>query len=77
MRGVSPRNCKLRLDDIREATAHMPDDFKERHCEIPWYQMQGMRNLLTHEYFGVDTDVLWKTVREDLPALKCKIQKIL
>ncbi|MEA3240256.1 MAG: HepT-like ribonuclease domain-containing protein [Pseudomonadota bacterium] len=45
--------------------------------DIPWYQMKGMRNLLIHEYFGVDIDVLWKTIQEDLPALKIKIEKLL
>ena len=39
--------------------------------------MKGIRNILIHQYFGVDIDVLWKTVNEDLPALKILIRKLL
>jgi uncharacterized protein with HEPN domain len=39
--------------------------------------MKGMRNILIHEYFGVDSDVLWKTIHEDLPPLKGKMNHIL
>ncbi len=65
------------IEIIGEAASHLPDEFKELHIDIPWYQMKGMRNMLIHEYFGVDIDVLWKTIQEDLPVLKIKIQKLL
>jgi len=39
--------------------------------------MKGMRNLLVHEYFGVDIDVLWRTIQEDLPRLKSQIKTII
>lgn len=64
------------IEIIGEAATHIPDDIQEKNPDIPWYQMKGMRNILIHEYFGVDVDVLWKTVRDDLPPLKEKIQKI-
>ena len=65
------------IEIIGEAATHLPEDFKEQHADIPWYQMKGMRNMLIHEYFGVDIDVLWKTIQEDLPLLKTKIQILL
>lgn len=65
------------LEIIGEATNHLPEEFKEQHIDIPWHQMSGMRNILIHVYFGVDIDVIWKTIQEDLPALKIKIQKLL
>jgi len=65
------------IEIIGEAAANIPEDIQEQYTDIPWYQMKGMRNVLIHEYFGVDIDVLWKTVSEDLPALKIMIQKLL
>lgn len=65
------------LEVIGEATTHIPEDIQEQYRNIPWYQMKGMRNILIHEYFGVDIDVLWKTIQEDLPPLKIKINKLL
>ena len=55
----------------------IPENIQEQYADIPWYQMKGMRNILIHEYFGVDIDVLWRTVKEDLPLLKIKIQKVI
>lgn len=65
------------LEIIGEAASHIPDDFQEKHPGIPWYQMKAIRNVLAHEYFGVDKDVLWQTIQEDIPPLKRKIKKLL
>ena len=54
---------------IGEAANHVPDAVVATHPEIPWARMRGMRNLAVHEYFGVDEDVLWDTVKLNLPAL--------
>lgn len=62
---------------IGEAASHVPENIQERYSDVPWHQMKGMRNILAHEYFGVDLDVLWRTVQEDLPLLKIKIQQVL
>jgi uncharacterized protein with HEPN domain len=66
-----------RLEIIGEAVRNLPDDLKDKHPEIPWRQIAGMRNVLIHEYFGVDLDLTWKTVERDLPTLKNQITKIL
>ena len=52
-------------------------DRKNIQKKIPWSQMKGMRNLLIHEYFGVDSDVLWRTIQEDLPPFKIQIIEII
>ena len=65
------------MEIIGEAASHVPENIQERYSDVPWHQMKGMRNILAHEYFGVDLDVLWRTVQEDLPSLKIKIQKVL
>jgi uncharacterized protein with HEPN domain len=45
--------------------------------EVPWSQMIGMRNILTHNYFEIDLDVVWSVVERDLPNLKQQIEAIL
>ena len=65
------------LEVIGEAATHVPNDIQEQYTDIPWYQMKAMRNILIHEYFGVDKDVLWRTIQEDIPPLKRKIQNML
>ena len=62
------------LEIIGEAAANVPHEIQDLYADIPWYQMKGMRNILIHEYFGVDNDVLWNTIKKDLPVLKEKLQ---
>ena len=45
---------------IGEASKNIPADIKEKYPEIPWKKMYGLRNLISHEYFGVDYEMLWK-----------------
>lgn len=64
------------LEIIGEAAANVPREIQDLYADIPWYQMKGMRNILIHEYFGVDNDVLWNTIKKDLPVLKEKLQAV-
>lgn len=54
---------------IGEAAKHIPDDVVFAHPGIPWDEMRAMRNVVVHEYFGVTNETLWKTAREDVPAI--------
>jgi uncharacterized protein with HEPN domain len=65
------------LEIIGEAASHIPDDIQDLNQQIPWYKMKALRNILIHEYFGVDEEIIWKTVQEDLPELKKKMEKII
>lgn len=65
------------LEIIGEAARALPEEFRQKHADIPWSKMIGMRNILVHHYFGIDTDVVWAVVRHDLPSLKEKIKAIL
>ncbi|WP_294253377.1 HepT-like ribonuclease domain-containing protein [Propionivibrio sp.] len=52
-------------------------DFLERHPEVPWRSMRGMRNRIAHGYFDIDPDVVWETVQTALPALLKQLPAIL
>jgi len=66
-----------RLAIIGEAVQRLPEDFKNRHPEIPWAKAAGMRNVLIHEYFDVDDDLVWKTLTESLPEFKRAIEQLI
>lgn len=65
------------LEVIGEAAKRIPKDFRDRYPHIPWRGMTGMRDKIIHEYFGVDTAVVWRTVKEDLPPLRESIAQAL
>ena len=64
-----------RLEVIGEASKNVPQGFRERHPDIPWKKMAGMRDVLIHEYFGVNLKRTWKVAMEDIPNLKKKMVK--
>lgn len=55
------------LEIIGEAAKNVPDKIKSAYPEIPWRQMYGLRNLVVHQYFGIDYDNIWKIISDDLP----------
>lgn len=58
------------LEVIGEASSHLPLEIQEQYEHVPWGMMKGIRNILAHEYFGVDLEIIWRTIKVDLPALK-------
>ena len=66
-----------RLQIIGEAARALTPDFRERHSEISWKDIIGMRNILVHDYFGIDTEIVWSVVEEALPTFKSRIAAIL
>ncbi len=65
------------LEIIGEVAKKIPASFKNKHKEVPWKEIAGMRDVLVHEYFGVDLDVVWKTVQQDIPVLKSLFLRLL
>jgi len=55
----------------------MPLDFKDKHRDIDWRRIAGMRDKLIHDYFGVDYDIVWDVATNKLPELKQKIMQIM
>ena len=64
------------LEIIGEATKHLSEDLTNRYSEIEWRDIQDFRNILIHEYFGVDFEIVWNAIKEDLPKLKATIDLI-
>ena|SRR3989338_10810660 len=64
------------IEIIGEAAKHIPAEIRLKYVEIPWKQIVGSRSKAIHEYFGIDLEILWKTVTEDIPKLKKQIAKI-
>jgi len=62
------------LQIIGEASRTLSADLKDQHPEVPWSKIIGMRNILVHDYFGIDVDVVWSVVERDLPDLKRQIE---
>jgi uncharacterized protein with HEPN domain len=69
--------CIRSLEIIGEAVKRIPDDFRKKYEEVPWKDMSGMRDVLIHDYLGANTDVIWKTIKEDIPKVKPIFKKML
>jgi uncharacterized protein with HEPN domain len=62
---------------IGEATRALSEDLRKKHSHIPWSAIVGMRNILVHDYFGIDLKEVWSVVERDLPALRREVERIL
>jgi len=65
------------LTIIGEAASRLPAALVDEHPEIPWAEMRAMRNVVVHEYFGVDVQALWQTATADLPPLEVPLRALL
>lgn len=61
---------------IGEACKHIPATIRNKYPDIPWAEMAGIRNILIHEYFGVDVKIVWNTAKKDLPSVEKKLLKM-
>lgn len=62
---------------IGEATKNLPADFKEKYPQLPWEEMYRMRNKISHEYFGIDYEILWYIAKNEIPVNYEELFKIL
>lgn len=69
--------CIKQMETIGEASKHLSSQLKSKFSNIEWAQIVGMRNIFIHEYFGIDSTLVWEIIKEDIPELKDKIKIIL
>jgi len=65
------------LEIISEAVRHLPEELLARRPDIAWSGIRAIGNLMRHEYWRIDPDIVWSVVRDDLPALRMAIEDLL
>ncbi|USB33383.1 DUF86 domain-containing protein [Paenibacillus sp. YPG26] len=65
------------LEIIGEATKNISKEFRSQNPDIPWREMAGLRDVLIHDYFGVDNHIVWSVVKNELPGLLKQIEELL
>lgn len=66
-----------RIEVLGEAVRNLPEEFKNRYPQIEWKEIIRTRDKIIHHYFGVDLEIVWDIVQNDLPKLKKQIELIL
>jgi uncharacterized protein with HEPN domain len=77
---ADPRTVKAVLYNmaiIGEAARNLPPEVEELYLEIPWVDVRGISNVVIHEYFQVNLEIVWQTIREDLVPLASSLNKLL
>jgi uncharacterized protein with HEPN domain len=64
------------LEIVGEATKRLPESIRKQEPHMPWRAIAGMRDKLTHHYFGVNLEVVWKTATEDIPNLEPALRRL-
>lgn len=65
------------LEIIGEAAKHIPEDVRKKYSNVPWRKIAGFRDVSIHEYFGIDSDVVWDIITSEISVLLKELNKIL
>ncbi len=66
-----------RMNVIGEASKNLSQEIRDNYPDIPWKRMAGMRDVLIHQYHGIDLEVVWQTINQDLPEVGQRIEQII
>ena len=69
--------CIKQMEIIGEASNHLSTELKSKFLDVEWAQIVGMRNVFAHEYFGIDSSLVWEIIKNDIPELSEKVEHIL
>ncbi len=75
--GKTARAVIRSIEVIGEAASKISTEFRQEHPNIPWQKIIGMRNRLIHVYFDIDFNIVWQTVKENLPSLIVQLRTVL
>lgn len=62
---------------IGEAVKRLPEDLRQRHADVAWREIAGMRDFVAHAYFALDLEIVWDAIRRDIPSLLTRLGEIL
>lgn len=65
------------LEIIGEAARNIPEELKVEYSDIEWKRMIGLRNIMIHEYFGIDINIVWEIIKKNIPATKPKLEEMM
>ena len=65
------------LQILAESTQRLPENIKQKQPAIDWYKIAGLRNILVHDYLGVEMETVWNIIEKELPTLKKAIRSML
>jgi uncharacterized protein with HEPN domain len=71
------RAVAFEFTTIGEAASAVPTEIQERFPEVPWDKMKGIRNVLVHDYFRLDEEILWTASQDDIPPLILALEEVL
>jgi uncharacterized protein with HEPN domain len=74
---VLKRACARSLEIIGEAVKNLSNDFKKSHKGIEWKKIAGLRDKMIHDYFGVNWDIVWDVIKNQIPRLKGQVHSML
>lgn len=75
-RGMTHDAVLRNLEQIGEAATHVPEEIRQAHPEIPWRMIIATRNRLIHAYLGIDDDIIWSIIRDDIPPLLAALKTL-
>lgn len=64
------------LEIMGEAASRLPSEFTTAHADVEWAQIVGLRHRIVHEYFGIDVELIWQILQDDIPRLKGRLEKL-